>query len=153
MAGMRFTKHLSEAVLNGRLVSGLHDTGDWLRLLEADSLNELTQMLEKAFNEPERIDQDLPALLVHLVFFEARRDALSLDELMELMRFLLMMCKLETYVRQGYIKLYGKWRIIEPDDEQHYARLTEKGYRAASEPGATLFLRNLKQKTGGIEWN
>ena len=153
--GICFAEHLTFYLLTGQLGAGRRDTRDWLRLLMKDELEKLATVLELFLQQDEPAHPDLPELLLLLVFLETgnRQPAIKLDDVADMLEWLLAICKLEFYARQGYIKLEGKWRITEPKDENHYAGLTEKGVRAADEPGAPQFLRWLKQRTGSAEWN
>lgn len=152
-AEIPFAEPLSFAIWSGILRPQEHCARDWLRLMSADDLNRLCNRLEIAFREPCNVSPDIVEVLIHLVFLETRRRAVAMDDLFDLMEALLMICRIEIFVQQGYIKVYGRWSITDPNNTEHYASLTEKGYEAASKPGAPLFLQRLKQKTGSGNWN
>jgi hypothetical protein len=150
-AELDFTKHLACSIIHGKLTPGLHSTSDWLKLLTGNELSKLNHTLEQAFKEPDSISPDIPNLLLNLVFLETKNKIVVIDELMDYMSRLRLMCQVETCARLGYVEIYDLWRITEPNDDDHYAKLTRRGYIAALEPGAPAFLRYLKERLSGTE--
>lgn len=153
-AGICFAEHLTFYLFTGQLPAGQRDSRDWLRLLMKDQLTKLAEILEMALREPAYSHPDLPELLLLLAFLETgKRQPIKVNDLPDMMQWLLAICQLELYVQQGYIKLYGHWRITEPDDDDHYAELTEDGYKVACEPAAPPFIRKLQQRADSKNWN
>jgi len=152
-AEMRFTEHLTAAILNGQLAPGLASTGDWLQLLAIEQVAALANLVEGAFLAPEQVHPDVFNLVLQLLFLEtgALQQTGAIDEVIEDMNCLLVICQLETCRRQGYVAISGQWRLTGPDWFQ--ASLTEQGSRAADQPGAPACLRILKQQTGSPHWN
>src|SRR5438128_6326948 len=142
-AEMRFTEHLTNAILNGQLAPGVASTGDWLQLLAIEQVAAMANMLEGAFLAPENTHPDVLNLVLQLLFLEtgAPQQTVEIDEVIEDMNFLLVICQMETCRRQGYVTITGQWRLTNMDESN--ASLTEQGYRAADQPGAPACLRYL----------
>lgn len=156
-AELDFTKHLVGSIIHGQLTPGLHSTSDWLKLLTGNELSKLNYTLEQALKEPNSLSpdvwEDIPGLLLNLVFLETKDRMVVLDELMDYMNRLMLMCQVETCVRLGYVEIHDMWRMTEPDDSDHYAKLTKRGYLASLEPGAPAFLRYFRELFGGAEFS
>jgi hypothetical protein len=152
--GCRFTEHLVNTIINRRLVPGINSAMDWLKLLTENELKALSLLLEQTFIAPDNLSPDLPQLLLHLHFLETgQKAAIRLDSLIDCLTYLRVMCDFAFFVKQGYMEIFGNWRITEPEVDNQSAVLTDKGYKAASELGAPALLRQLRQQAGRSDWN